>query len=101
MGELFEQYDYAVIGGGTVGCVVAAQLAADGQARVLLVESGGAGKNPLVGVPGANVVTGTMPKLNWSYETELVPALGGRRLYWTQGRVLGGSGEINGMIPTG
>lgn len=92
-----EGYDYAVIGAGAAGCVMAARLAGAG-ARVALIEAGGPDRDPLIGVPGANVVTGTAPGLNWNYQTEPVPALDGRDLYWAQGRVLGGSGSINGMM---
>lgn len=91
-------YDYAVVGGGAAGCVMAARLVAAGAGRVLLVEAGGPDNHPLIGIPGANVVTGSLPSLNWNYRTQPVPALNGRELYWAQGRVLGGSGAINGMM---
>ena len=35
-----DQYDYIVVGGGSAGCVVAAELADDPSNRVLLLESG-------------------------------------------------------------
>lgn len=93
-----ETADYLVVGGGTAGCVVAARLAEDPQVRVLLIEAGGPDRNPLIGVPGANVVTGADPALNWNYTSEPVSALDGRALYWAQGRVLGGGSSINGMM---
>src|SRR3546814_14780368 len=34
----------------------------------------------------------------WPYETEGVPALGGRTLRWPRGRVVGGSSSVNGTI---
>lgn len=93
-----EVFDYVIVGGGAAGCVVAARLAADDKTTVLLLESGGRDANPIIAVPGANVVTGTMTNLNWNDHTAPVPMLGGRSLYWAQGRVLGGSGSINGMM---
>lgn len=90
--------DYIVVGGGAAGCVVAARLSEDRRARVVLIEAGGPDRNPLIAIPGANVVTGTAPGLNWNFETEPEPALEGRRLYLSQGRVMGGSGSINGMM---
>jgi choline dehydrogenase len=38
------------------------------------------------------------PKMTWSYATQPEPALGGRRVGWPRGRVLGGSGSINGLV---
>ena len=35
-----DTYDYIVIGGGSAGCIVAAELARDGARRILLLESG-------------------------------------------------------------
>lgn len=92
------EYDYVIAGGGAAGCVLAARLAEDASTRVLLIEAGGPDTNPIISIPGANVVTGTLPDLNWSYQTEPVPTLDGRTLYWAQGRVLGGSSSINGMM---
>lgn len=91
-------FDYLVVGGGTAGCVIAARLAQNPRNRVALFEAGGPDNDPLIPIPGANVVTGAAPRLNWSYQTEPVPALNDRPLYWAQGRVLGGSGTINGMM---
>lgn len=91
-------FDYVIVGGGAAGCVLAARLAADPQISVLMLEAGGPDSDPLITVPGANVVTGTTPALNWSDSTAPISALEGRSLYWAQGRVLGGSSSINGMM---
>jgi choline dehydrogenase len=37
-------------------------------------------------------------RINWMYDTEPVPTLGGRRSYWPRGKVIGGSGSINAMV---
>ena len=93
-------YDFIVVGGGAAGCVVAARLSEDPKARVLLLEAGPRDRNPLIHVPGAAAFTLAAPSLNWSRMTEPQPALGGRALYLAQGRVIGGSSSINGMVYT-
>lgn len=37
-------------------------------------------------------------KGNWNFESEPQPGLGGRRMYFPRGKVLGGSSAINGMV---
>jgi choline dehydrogenase len=49
-------------------------------------------------VPGTAFIASTFARRNWNFETEPVPALNGRRLRWFQGRILGGSSSINGML---
>src|SRR5262249_3166403 len=61
-------YDYVIIGAGAAGSVVANRLSADPAARVLLLESGGKGRNPLLVIPaGFAKVMGT--KVNWIFDT--------------------------------
>ncbi|MEW6645267.1 MAG: GMC family oxidoreductase N-terminal domain-containing protein [Pseudomonadota bacterium] len=92
------EFDYIIVGAGASGCVLAARLSEDPKVRVGLFEAGGPDDAMLLHIPGANVVTGTDPRYNWAYQTEPNPGLGGRALYWAQGRVVGGSGAINGMM---
>lgn len=92
--------DYLVIGGGTAGCVVAARLSEDPANRVVLLEAGDADSNPLIAIPGALPITGTASRFNWSSYTEPEPDMGGRRLFMSQGRILGGGSSINGMVYT-
>jgi choline dehydrogenase len=93
-----ESYDYIVVGAGSAGSIVAARLSEDPSLRVWLGEAGGPDRDPLLGVPGLLFRTSTAPRFNWSYLTEPEPELAGRKLFWAQGRVLGGSSTINGMI---
>ena len=92
------EFDYVIVGAGAAGCVLAARLSEDPTVRVALLEAGGRDSALMLGIPGANVLTGTKPEFNWNYQTEPVPGLGGRSLYWAQGRLLGGSTSINGMM---
>jgi len=92
------QYDYIVIGSGAAGSVVAARLSENANMSVAVFEAGGLHHSPLLAIPGANIITGARQAYNWSYTTEPIPELAGRQLYWAQGRLVGGSSAINGMM---
>jgi choline dehydrogenase-like flavoprotein len=92
------QFDTVIVGGGSAGCVLANRLSADPARRVCLVEAGPPDRSPLIHVPAG--ILGTIPRrqVNWAFETEPQPGLGGRRGYQPRGKVLGGSSSINAMI---
>jgi len=91
-------WDYIIVGAGSAGAVLAARLSENPDRRVLLVEAGGSDWYPGLHVPGL-VEQGIMSRRwNWHYEGERDPSLGGRRLVWAGGRVIGGSSTINGMV---
>ncbi len=93
-------YDYVIVGGGSAGCVLANRLSADPKRRVLLLEAGGRDSNPFIHMPAGLARLAGNPHVDWSYYTEPESELGGRRLYWPRGRVLGGSSSINAMCYT-
>ena len=94
------EFDYIIVGGGTAGCVVATRLSEDPHRRVLMVEAGPRDRNPFIAIPGASAFTLAAQELNWHRMTEPQAELGGRSLYLAQGRVIGGSSSINGMVYT-
>jgi choline dehydrogenase-like flavoprotein len=93
--------DYVVAGAGSAGCVVARRLAESG-ASVILLEAGGPDRTRLVRKPGMIAIFHNVPalkkRLDWGYYTEPQPAALGRKIPQPRGRVLGGSGSINGMV---
>ncbi len=91
------QYDYIVIGAGSAGCAVAGRLGEAGH-KVLLLEAGGRDSSPWIHIPLGYSKLYNNPAVNWCYESEPEPHLNNRRLFQPRGKVLGGTGAINGMI---
>jgi choline dehydrogenase len=93
-----EEFDYVIVGAGTAGCVLADRLSADGKTRVLVLEAGGSDRTVWIQLPIGYGRTFFDPRINWMYDTQGVPGLGGRSSYWPRGKVIGGSGSINAMV---
>ena len=89
--------DVVVVGAGSAGCVLAARLSENADLRVLLLEAGEADRNVWIHVPGGISKTIGNPRLDWCLESEPVPGLNGRRMPYPRGKLLGGSGSLNGM----
>ena len=94
------EFDYIVVGAGSAGCVLGARLSEDPAVRVLVLEAGGRDWMPLYRMPMFAGILFRKRYNNWNYVTEPEPGLGGRRLNWPRGKVLGGSNQINGMVYT-
>jgi len=91
------EFDYVVVGAGTAGCVLASRLSEDGRNRVCLIEAGGSNRHPFIAIPAAVGCAIMSPKFGWGISTVPQPHLGGRRVPLPRGRVVGGTGSINGM----
>jgi choline dehydrogenase len=91
-------YDYIIVGAGSAGCVLAERLSADPNARVLLLEAGRRDRSPYIHMPGGviKLIGGT--KYNWAFKTVPQRHLNGRTLVLPQGKALGGSSSINGLL---
>jgi choline dehydrogenase-like flavoprotein len=92
------EYDYVIVGAGTAGCVLAARLSEDPAIKVCLVEAGPRDSHPFIHVPALVGAAISQKKLNWRFMTEPQPHLDNRRIPVPRGRVVGGSGSINGMV---
>ncbi|MEW6687715.1 MAG: choline dehydrogenase [Pseudomonadota bacterium] len=92
------EFDYIVVGAGSAGCVLASRLSADPRNRVLLLEAGPRDRDPWIHIPLGYGKLFNKRSVNWAYESEPEPALGGRRMFSPRGKVLGGSSSINGLV---
>jgi choline dehydrogenase len=92
-----EQFDYVIVGGGSAGSVLANRLSGTG-ASLCVLEAGPRDRNPFIHIPAGFVKTLHDPAITWRFQSEPGEWTGGRRLEATQGRVLGGSSSVNGMV---
>ena len=90
-------YDYVVVGGGASGCVLAARLAQDTQARVVLIERGKVDSNRWIHIPATFFQAIQSPDVK-AEVSEPDPSLENRPFPVPQGNVLGGGTSVNGMI---
>ena len=93
-------YDLIVVGGGSAGCIVAAEACRDGQ-NVLLLEGGpDTERHPATLRADGYKEAFTDDALLWHRFTTRDSRWGNRRLFAGTGRGLGGSGSINAMVYT-
>lgn len=93
------EFDYVVVGGGSSGACLAARLgeATDG-ATTCLIEAGGNDSHPFIHIPSFVAAAIHTKHLNWNFMTVPQPGMAGRKIPVPRGKVLGGSGSINGMV---
>ena len=91
------EYDFIVCGSGSSGSVVARRLAENPDVHVLLLEAGGHDDVP-------NVRTAQLWPTNlgserdWGFQALPAPAVNGRALPLSMGKVLGGGSSVNVML---
>lgn len=96
MGSAGSEFDHVVVGAGSAGCAIARRLVDAGRS-VALVEAGGRDDNPAIRDPGRAWELWNS-EVDYAYTTEPQVHAAGTRVFWPRGKVLGGSGSLNGMI---
>lgn len=92
-------FDYVIVGGGTAGCVLARRLSENKNARVCLVEAGGANRSFLLDIPAFTAFAVPRPsRWNWAFRSVEQAEMLGRQVFQPRGRGLGGSSAINSMV---
>lgn len=90
-------FDYVIVGAGSAGSVLAARLSEAGKTLCVL-EAGPPDTNRYLHIPAGYVKTLFDPAVTWQLKTEACDSIAGRSLEIPQGRTLGGSSSVNGML---
>jgi choline dehydrogenase len=93
-----DTFDYVIVGAGTAGSVLVNRLSAEGDANVVVLETGGPDRNPFLHIPASFVKTLANPQLIWDFQSEPSEGSGWRPIALPQGRVFGGSSSLNGLV---
>ncbi|MBB6577202.1 choline dehydrogenase [Comamonas odontotermitis] len=93
-----ETFDYVIVGSGAAGAIVAARLSEDSGVSVCVLEAGGADWHPYLKLPAGFIKVIFNPERAWQFSSEPSARTAGRRIPLPQGKTLGGSTSINGLV---
>jgi choline dehydrogenase len=91
------EFDYVIVGGGTAAGILAWRLGEAGHS-VCVLEAGPRDRSMYIRVPAGFSRTLLDPSITWQLKSEPDPEINGRSVAYTQGKTLGGSSSVNGMI---
>src|SRR5690606_34980718 len=83
---------------GSAGAALAGRLCERGDRTVALLEAGGRDSHPFIHIPSSVAAAIGTASLHWRFATVPQPGMAGRQIPVPRGRVIGGSGAINGMV---
>ncbi|MDD9918923.1 MAG: GMC family oxidoreductase N-terminal domain-containing protein, partial [Rhodospirillaceae bacterium] len=95
---MVDSFDYVIVGAGAAGCVLTNRLTEGDANSVCVLEAGGMDRHPFIHIPGGFTKTLYGDRFLWPFETAPSESLNGRTVAVPQGRVVGGSSSVNGMV---
>jgi choline dehydrogenase len=93
-----ETFDYVIVGAGAAGAILAHRLSEDPGVTVCVLEAGPTDWHPLLHIPAGFIKVLFNPAFTWQFSSEPSANTKGRRIPVPQGRTLGGSTAINGLV---
>ena len=93
-----ESFDYVIVGSGPAGSLLANRLTEDKGVSVCVLEAGISDKSIYIRIPAGFVKLLYEPALLWQFISEPGAATAAREIKIPQGRVVGGSSSINGLV---
>lgn len=94
-----EKFDYIIIGCGAAGAILANRLSESlGNSSICVLEAGPAAANLYSRIPAAFSKNLQNKKMMWQFNSAPTEQLKGRSVYLPQGKTLGGSTSINGLV---
>ena len=94
---MLQSFDFVIVGAGAAASVLAYRLGEAGK-KVCVLEAGPPDTNPYIRIPAGFVKTLFNPKVTWQFQHEGSAGTNGRPVHVAQGRTLGGSSSVNGLI---
>ncbi len=93
-----ECFDYVIVGAGAAGAILANRLSEDQGTTVCLLEAGPEDRHLFLHIPAGFMKVLFHPAYTWQFSAEPHAQTHGRRIALPQGRTLGGSTAINGLV---
>ncbi|QOZ06760.1 GMC family oxidoreductase [Bradyrhizobium sp. CCBAU 51765] len=90
-------HSHIIVGAGSAGCTLASRLTEDPDTRVLLLEAGSWDRDLHIHIPLLWPRMFLKQRNDWGFFTEPEASMGGRRIEFARGKVIGGSSSTNAM----